>query len=271
MIYAIEYRTTLSDVNEDDLIRLLIHKGANVNHIDISGLTPLFYAIYRGIPSVVKLLLACHADYRFENLLGYSSFRYALGCLSYANPHERETYQGRVDVVAILLAQFHGDELELKRAIVGYAPNVPYLFPLFDFIFYCRMRAQCELEAIGWKIYEETHWPCPPTYGSLLLSQNLIVFSQNIDNIVYFLQRMFIDNYRELILFYLQRVIKDKESTNRFGLLLYCALIETGGTRYGERIVDLSVSSRCCVGSSHRCLRHCWKTNGFTCSNSAGR
>ncbi|UJR08665.1 hypothetical protein I4U23_012923 [Adineta vaga] len=229
LIYAIEYRTTLSDSNEEDLISLLIKKGANVNHIDMSGLTPLFYAIYRGISSIVKLLLTYGADYKFENLLGYSPFRYALGCLSYANPNEIEIYQERLDVVELLLEQFCENENELKQAIVGYTPNIPYLFPLFDFIFYCRMRTRRDLEEIGWKFYEETNWSCQITYGNLLISQNLIVFNQNLEHMIYFLQRMYIENYKELILFYLQRVIKDKESTNRFGLLLYCALIEMGG------------------------------------------
>jgi len=92
LIYAIEYRTLLSESTEEDLIRLLITNDANVNHVDMSGLTPLFYAIYRGISSIVKLLLHHHADYKFENFLGYSSFCYALGCLSYSNPCEEEIY-----------------------------------------------------------------------------------------------------------------------------------------------------------------------------------
>ncbi|CAF1097145.1 unnamed protein product [Adineta ricciae] len=231
LIYAIEYRASLFDSNEEDLIRLLITKGANINHVDMSGLTPIFYAIYRGIPAIVKLLLTYGADYTFENLLGYSPFRYALGCLSYTSPHESEIYRGRLDVVEILLKQFSTNENDLRQTIIGRTPNIPYLFPLFDFIFYCRMKALDSLEKIGWKIYEETNWPCPILYGNLLISQNLIVFNHNLEHIIYFLQRMYIENYRELILFYLQRIIKDKESTNRFGLLLYCALVEMGGTR----------------------------------------
>jgi hypothetical protein len=231
LIYAIEYRTLLSESTEEDLIRLLITKGANVNHVDMSGLTPLFYAIYRGIPSIVQLLLNHNADYKFENVLGYSPFRYALGCLSYSNPHEEEIYRGRLNVVEILLNQFHRNKIELKQAIIGYIPNIPYLFPLFDFIFYCRIKNRLDLEEIGWKIFHQTHWPCQLTYGNLLLAQNIIVFNQNIEHMIYFIQRMYIENYKQLIIFYLQRVIKDKESTNRFFLLLYCGFIEMGGNR----------------------------------------
>ncbi|CAF0780733.1 unnamed protein product [Adineta steineri] len=229
LIYAIEYRTDLSESIEVDLIRLLITKGANVNHIDMSGLTPLFYAIYRGIPSIVKLLLNSNADYKFENFLGYSPFRYALGCLSYANPYETQIYHERLDVVEILLEEFSLNENELKQALIGSIPTIPYLFPLFDFIFYCRIKIYNNFEELAWKFFEQTHWPCPITYGNLLLCQNLIVFNHNIEHIIYFLQRMYIDNYKQLIIFYLQRVIKDKESTNRFFLLLYCAFIEMNG------------------------------------------
>ena len=195
----------------------------------MSGLTPLFYAIYRGIPSIVKLLLNYGADYKFENFLGYSPLRYALGCLAYANPNDEEIYSGRLNVVEILLEQFKLNDIELKQAIIGYAPNIPYLFPLFDFIFYCRIQKRLDFEQIGWRTFEETHWPCDITYGNLLIAQNIIVFNQNIEHIVYFIQRMFIENYQQLIIFYLQRVIKDKESINRFFLLLYCAFIEMGG------------------------------------------
>jgi hypothetical protein len=198
----------------------------------MSGLTPLFYAIYRGVPSIVKLLLNHGGDYKFENILGYSPFRYALGCLSYANPIEEDIYFGRLNVVEILLDKFQLNENELKQAIIGYIPNIPYLFPLFDFIFYCRMKSEFHLEEIGWKIFEQTHWPCEITYGNLLIAQNIIVFNHNIEHIVYFIQRMYIENYKELIIFYLQRIIKDKESINRFFLLLYCAFIEMGGNRY---------------------------------------
>ena len=40
---------------------------------------------------------------------------------------------------------------------------------------------------------------------------------------------MFIKNYKQLIIFYLQRVIKDKETINRFNLLLYCSFIDMNG------------------------------------------
>jgi hypothetical protein len=232
LIYAIEYRTCLSECSEEDLIRLLINKGADVNHVDISGLTPLFYAIYRGISSIVKILLDNNADYKFENFLGYSPFRYALGCLSYSNPNEDEIYFQRLNVVEILLEKLKFNFIELKYAIIGYKPNIPYLFPLFDFIFYCRMKNRIDLEEIGWNTFEETHWPCNKTYGNLLIAQNIIVFNQNIEHIIYFLQRMYIENYKQLIIFYLQRVIKDKESTNRFYLLLYCAFIEMNGNYF---------------------------------------
>jgi ankyrin repeat protein len=232
LIYAIEYRTCLSESNEEDLIRLLINKGADVNHVDLSGLTPLFYAIYRGIPSIVKILLDSNADYKYENFLGYSPFRYALGCLSYSNPNEEDIYFERLSIVEILLEKFQYNKIELKYAIIGYTPNIPYLFPLFDFIFYCRIQNRIDLEEIGWKTYEETHWPCNKTYGNLLIAQNLIVFNQNIEHIIYFLQRMYIENYKQLIIFYLQRVVKDKESINRFFLLLYCAFIEMNGNYY---------------------------------------
>jgi hypothetical protein len=198
----------------------------------MSGLTPLFYAIYRGIPSIVKLLLNYNADYKYENILGYSPFRYALGCLSYANPTEEDIYFGRLKVVEILLEKFKLDETELKQAIIGYSPNIPYLFPLFDFIFYCRIKNELNFEDIGWKIFKQTQWPCEITYGNLLIAQNIIVFNHNIEHIIYFLQRMYIENYKQLIIFYLQRVIKDKESTNRFYLLLYCAFIEMNGNYF---------------------------------------
>ncbi|CAF3370774.1 unnamed protein product [Rotaria socialis] len=229
LIYAIEYRTSLSESNEEDLIRLLITKGANTNHVDMSGLTPLFYSIYRGLPSIVKILLQHNANYEFENLLGYSPLRYALGCLSYSNPYEEDIYQERLNIVELLLDQFQSNEIELKKAIIGYAPNIPYLFPLFDFIFYCRIKNRYDLENIAWKTYEETHWPCNITYGNLILAQNIFVFNYYIDNIIYFIQRMYIENYQQLIIFYLQRIIKDKETINRFFLLLYCAFIEMDG------------------------------------------
>ncbi len=229
LIYAIEYRTCLSETSEEDLIRLLITKGADVNHVDMSGLTPLFYAIYRGIPSIVKILLENHADYQYENFLGYSPFRYALGCLSYADPIDEEIYFGRLTVVEILLEKFESNKTELKYAIIGYTPMIPYLFPLFDFIFYCRNQTRFDFEDIGWEIFESIDWPC---HSNLLIGQNLIVFNQNIEHIVYFFQRMYIDNYQELIIFYLQRIIKDKELTNRFYLLLYCALIEMSGNYF---------------------------------------
>ncbi len=207
----------------------MITKGADVNHVDMSGLTPLFYAIYRGIPSIVKILLENHADYKYENFLGYSPFRYALGCLSYANPIEEDIYFGRLTVVEILLEKFQSNKTELKYAIIGYTPTIPYLFPLFDFIFYCRNQIRFDLEDIGWEIFESIHWPC---HSNLIIAQNLIVFNQNIEHIVYFFQRMYIENYKQLIIFYLQRVIKDKESTNRFYFLLYCALIEMAGNHF---------------------------------------
>ena len=236
LIYAIEYRTLLiTDPHqlrsEEELIRLLIAKGANVNHADMSGLTPLFYAIYRGLPSIVQLLLNSNADHNFENFLGYSPFRYALGCLSYANPYEGSNYHERLHIVEILLERFHTNELELKRAIIGHSPTIPLLFPLFDFIFYCRTKHRVDLERIGWNAFDETSWPCDVTYGNLLIAQNMIVFNQNVEHIIYFIQRMFIGNYKPLIVFYLQRVIKDKESTNRFLLLLCCAFIEMNGNR----------------------------------------
>lgn len=209
----------------------MINKGANVNHVDMSGLTPLFYAIYRGVPSIVKLLLSHKANYKFENILGYSPLRYALGCLSYSSPYEEDVYQERLNIVEVLLDKYKSNEIELKHAIIGYSPNIPYLFPLFDLIFYCRIRQRFDLEKFAWKIYEKTHWPCNKTYGNLLLGQNIFVFNHHIEQIIYFIQRMFIENYKQLIIFYLQRVIKDKETINRFFLLIYCAFIEMGGNR----------------------------------------
>ena len=232
LIYAIEYRTLLSESIEDDLIRLLINQGANVNHVDMSGLTPIFYAIYRGISSIVKILLDYGADYKYENILGYSPLRYALGCLFHTNPNEEDLYHERLNIVEILLEQFKYNITELKQAIIGCLPNIPYLFPLFDFIFYSRIKYRHDLERFGWKIFEETQWSCPATYGNLLIAQNIIVFNHNIEHIIYFIQRMYIENYRQLIIFYLQRIIKDKESINRFYLLLYCAFIEMGGDWY---------------------------------------
>lgn len=229
LIYAIEYRTCLSDPSEEDLIEFLVRNGSNVNHVDMSGLTPLFYAIYRGVPSIVAILLENHADYHFENFLGYSPFRYALGCLSYSNPNEEDIYLGRLKVVEILLEKFQSNRDELKQAIIGSTPNIPYLFPLFDFIFYCRMENRSNLESIAWEIFQTTSWPCPRTYGNLLIGQNLIVFHQHLEHIVYFLQRMYIDNYQQLLLFYLQRVIKETESSNRFFFLLFCAFLEMSG------------------------------------------
>ncbi|CAF1507155.1 unnamed protein product, partial [Rotaria sordida] len=224
-------RTSLSETTEEDLICLLINKGANINHVDMSGLTPLFYAIYRGIPSIVKILLNNNANYKYENFLGYSPLRYALGCLSYSNPIEEDIYYERLNIVEILLEQFQLNEIELKYAIIGYIPNISYLFPLFDFIFYCRIKNYFDLENFGWKIFEETYWPCNITYSNLLLGQNIFVFNYNIEHIIYFIQRMYIENYQQLIIFYLQRIIKDKETINRFFLLLYCAFIEMGGNR----------------------------------------
>lgn len=245
MIYAIEYRTCLSESSEEDLIEFLIHKGANVNHVDMSGLTPLFYAIYRGIPSIVEILLENHADYHLENFLGYSPFRYALGCLSYSNPSEEEIYIGRLKVVEILLEKFQSNREELKQAIIGSIPNIPYLFPLFDFLFYCRMENRTDFECIAWEMFETTPWPCSHTYGNLLIAQNLIVFHPHIEHIVYFLQRMYIDNYQQLILFYLQRVIKEKESSNRFFLLLYCAFADmTGNHGYTKMLRYLLENQR---------------------------
>jgi hypothetical protein len=244
LIYAIEYRTCLSESNEEELIRLLISKGADVNHIDMSGLTPLFYAIYRGIPSIVKILLDHQADYQWENFLGYSPIRYALGCLSYSKPTEKEIYFGRMNIVEIFLEQFQYNYDELKYAIIGYQPNIPYLFPLFDFIFYSRMKNRIDLENIGWQIFNETSWSCPTTYGNLLIAQNLIVFNQNLEHIVYFFQRMFIENYQQLILFYLQRVIKDKESSNRFILLLYCAFIEMSGNHVYVKMLKYLIETQ---------------------------
>lgn len=245
LIYAIEYRTCLSEPSEEDLIEFLIHKGANINHMDMSGLTPLFYAIYRGIPSIVEILLDNHADYQLENFLGYSPFRYALGCLSYSNPTEEEIYINRLKVVEILLEKFQSNREELKQAIIGSMPNIPYLFPLFDFLFYCRMEHRHDFERIAWEMFESTSWPCPRTYGNLLIAQNLIVFHPHIEHIVYFLQRMYIDNYQQLILFYLQRVIKEKESSNRFFLLLYCAFTDmTGKNLYTNMLKYLLENQR---------------------------
>ena len=143
LIYAIEYRTYLSsESNDDELIRLLITKGANINHIDLSGLTPIFYAIYRGLPSIVKILLDNYVDYKYENYLGYTPFRYALGCLSYVNPNEEDIYQRRLFIIEILLEKlkFDNNLNQLKYSIIGLIPNIPYLYPLFDFIYYCRIK-----------------------------------------------------------------------------------------------------------------------------------
>ncbi|CAF4193195.1 unnamed protein product [Rotaria sp. Silwood2] len=244
-IYAIEYRTLLFETTEEDLIHLLINKGADINHVDMSGLTPLFYAIYRGVPSIVRILLNHNANYKYENFLGYSPLRYALGCLSYSNPNEENIYYERLNIVEILLDQFQLNEIELKYAIIGYTPNIPYLFPLFDFIFYCRIKKNFDLENLAWKTFEETYWPCNITYSNLLLAQNIFVFNHNIEHIIYFIQRMFIENYKQLIIFYLQRIIKDKETINRFFLLFYCAFIEMGGnSSYVEMLKYLLENQR---------------------------
>ena len=229
LIYAIEYR---SGSGEEDLLRLLLSQGADVNHTDLSGLTPLFYAIYRGVPSLVELLLDHQADYTLENCLGYSPLRYALGCLSYANPQEGSIYQSRLDIVGILLDRFDRNDASLRRAILGSRPSLPLLFPLFDFIFYSRSKARLDLEAIGWSAFEETSWPGDLTSGQLLIAQNLVVFNQKIEHLLYYLQRVYIVNYEPLLVFYLQRVIKERESSNRFLLLLYCAFVEQCEQRF---------------------------------------
>jgi hypothetical protein len=235
LIYAIEYRTYLFETSsieiEVDLLRLLINHGANVNQTDVSGLTPLFYAIYRGVPSIVQLLLQHHADHRFENTLGYSPLRYALGCLAYGDSNEITIYQRRLDIVAILLEQYQMNDVELKQAILGCSPTMSSLFPLFDFIFYARTKAQSNFVHYAWHLLDETYWPCSLTYGNVLLAQNLLVFHSNIEHIVYFLQRMYIDNYQQLFIFYLQHVYKDNECFNRFLLLLYCAFIDMNGNQ----------------------------------------
>lgn len=124
LIYAIEYRTPKI---EDDLIEFLVDQGANVNHIDMSGLTPLFYAIYRGQLSIVRLLLQHNADYQYENLLGYSPLRYALACLSSSSSVESD----RREIVAILLEHYETKVDELKNAICTSTAT-------FDLIFYSR-------------------------------------------------------------------------------------------------------------------------------------
>ncbi|CAF1480368.1 unnamed protein product, partial [Didymodactylos carnosus] len=227
LIYAIEYRTSLNsdqstNANED-LIRFLIEKGANINHSDISGLTPLHYACYRGDVRIVDLLLTLKADYNFENALGYSPFRYSLGCLSYANPNDKDIYTKRLNVVELLVEQFSRDEL--KKAIIG--NGIPFLFPLFDFLFYSLIQQRHDLEQIGWDTFLETCWPYDSTYGTSLVAQNILVFNQNLKHIIYFLQRMYLCDYTNLIIFYLQRVLNDKEP-NRFLLLLYCTFVDYG-------------------------------------------
>lgn len=228
MIYAIEYRDECQV--DDELIKTLIERGSNVNHVDTSGLTALFYAIYRAFPSIVQVLLKNKADHKFENILGYSPLRYALGCLSYVQYHDGWVYEARSSIVTILLEKFENNELELVEALLGRfssPTSVQFLFPLFDLIFYSRANFRFHLENFSWTLFERTSWPCSIVQANLLVAQNLVAFNRNFDDFIYFLQRMFIDDYQQLIVFYLQRVLKEKPTTNRFIILLYCAFVET--------------------------------------------
>lgn len=227
MIYAIEYRTTV----EEEVVRCLIEHGADVNHVDMSGLTPLFYAIYRGIFPIVRFLLINNADHKYENLLGYSPLRYALCCLSYFHPSDGSIYSRRLDIVTILLEKYQLNQIDFHQALISHSPTVSHLFPLFDFIFYTRIQSRFDFEQIAWQLFERTSWPCEKSYGNFLIAQNLIIFNSNFQYLIYFFQRMFIKNYYELIQFYLQRFIKDKQTMNRFLLLLYCSFVEMGGNR----------------------------------------
>jgi ankyrin repeat protein len=89
-------------------IKEVLSKGANVNALDGSGLTPLMYASYRGFKDAAELLIQSGADVNFKNRQGETALTKACG-------------NNRLEMVRLLLA--HGADVNAK-ARNGYTPLI---------------------------------------------------------------------------------------------------------------------------------------------------
>ena len=70
-------QSTLTNNEKINLIELLIKRGVSVNNLDDNGLSPLYYAIQKQSPEIVKLLL--EKNYNVNKLpKNYDYFRLAL-------------------------------------------------------------------------------------------------------------------------------------------------------------------------------------------------
>jgi len=70
-------QSTLTNTEKINLIELLIKRGVSVNNLDDNGLSPLYYAIQKQSPEIVKLLL--EKNYNVNKLpKNYDYFRLAL-------------------------------------------------------------------------------------------------------------------------------------------------------------------------------------------------
>jgi ankyrin repeat protein len=97
------YNLTIANLNQtfvalasncrghNDLINILIEKGANINFQDLHGTTALMMACFDGNLQLVKMLLSYHADINLKKNCGATALLYACGyCtdeIPYAN-HE---------------------------------------------------------------------------------------------------------------------------------------------------------------------------------------
>ncbi|MFA7675224.1 MAG: ankyrin repeat domain-containing protein, partial [Endomicrobiia bacterium] len=68
---------TAVDINNIDIIRFLLEKGARLNTKDINGMTPLILASYKGYFDIAKLLLDNGARLHSNDNRGFTAMDYA--------------------------------------------------------------------------------------------------------------------------------------------------------------------------------------------------
>ena len=90
-------------LNENfDLATRLLQRGANVNHANRDGKSPLTLSIQQGKEKVVQYLLGKGADPHYEDLIGHDSCDYAKNSEKFANfpvfnmcmPNMRKRHEG---------------------------------------------------------------------------------------------------------------------------------------------------------------------------------
>lgn len=80
-------------------IKHLIEEGADVNSKDVSGDTPLYYAVINIFHNCVKLLIENGADVNNQNNEGFSPLLASLSVMSYNFRRNKETYCKIIDIL----------------------------------------------------------------------------------------------------------------------------------------------------------------------------